>query len=30
MASGFDSEDPGLKPRQLQATFDPGWPKNNK
>jgi len=27
IASGWESEDPGLKPRWLQATFDPGLPK---
>jgi len=27
MASGWEPEWPGLKPQQLQATFDPGLPK---
>jgi len=28
MASGWESEGPGFKPWRLQATFDPGLPKN--
>jgi len=30
MASGWESEGPGIAPRRLQATFDTGLPKNNK
>jgi len=30
MASGWESEGLGFEPRWLQATFDPGLPKNNK
>jgi len=27
IASGWESEGPGIKPRRLQPTFDPGLPK---
>jgi len=30
MASGWETKDTGFEPRQLQTTFDPGLPKNNK
>jgi len=29
-ASGWESEGLGLIPQRLQATFEPGLPKNNK
>jgi len=30
MVSGWESEGLGFEPLQLQETFDPGLPKNNK